>query len=216
MGGPGSGTWYRWDRRTTLDARDYLDVRVLAQRGALRAGVHATIAWRQGQPSENSIGFVYHDDYVILEYRARHGSTDWYPVRQEIALERTLQPFGGKRVWFRCPECQRRVALLYSGRQGYVCRRCMKLPYSTQCMMRQDRLYRKVRRMRTRIGASGNLLEPIRYSGKPRGMHWKTFERLRAQAEDVHMEVVEEMNLALARLLGRYVPQGDTSPLGGT
>jgi hypothetical protein len=42
-------------------------------------------------------------------------------------------------------------------------------------------------------------------------MHWKTFERLRAQAEDVHMEAMEEMNIALARLLGRYVPQGDTS-----
>ena len=35
MGEPGSGSWYRWDRRTSLDARDYVAVRVLAQRGAL-------------------------------------------------------------------------------------------------------------------------------------------------------------------------------------
>ena len=30
MGGPGSGSWYRWDRRTILDAPDYVAVRVLA------------------------------------------------------------------------------------------------------------------------------------------------------------------------------------------
>ena len=49
MGGPGSGSWYRWDTRRVIDTVDCLDVRELSRQGALRAGVQAVITWRQGQ-----------------------------------------------------------------------------------------------------------------------------------------------------------------------
>jgi hypothetical protein len=45
---------------------------------------------------------------------------------------------------------------------------------------------RKARKIRQGLGASMNLLEPIWQ--KPKGMHWRTFERLRQkalQAEEV-------------------------------
>ena len=35
MGGPGSGMWYRWDTRTTLDQVHQLDVRWLHRHGYL-------------------------------------------------------------------------------------------------------------------------------------------------------------------------------------
>jgi hypothetical protein len=40
---------------------------------------------------------------------------------------------------------------------------------------------RKVRKIRERLGASDNLLEPVLY--KPKNMHQKTFERLRDEAD---------------------------------
>jgi hypothetical protein len=39
---------------------------------------------------------------------------------------------------------------------------------------------RKARKIRQKLGASMNLLEPIWQ--KPKGMHWRTFERLRYKA----------------------------------
>jgi hypothetical protein len=38
-------------------------------------------------------------------------------------------------------------------------------------------MMRKARKIRQRLGASNNLFEPV--WEKPKGMHWKTFERLR-------------------------------------
>ena len=35
MSGPGSGMWYRWDRRTTVDEVKRLDVRWLHRQGYL-------------------------------------------------------------------------------------------------------------------------------------------------------------------------------------
>jgi hypothetical protein len=37
-------------------------------------------------------------------------------------------------------------------------------------------MMRKARKIRERLGASNNLFEPV--WEKPKGMHWKTFERL--------------------------------------
>ena len=49
MGGPGSGSWYRWDTRRVIDTVACLDVRELARQGALRAGVQARVTWRGGR-----------------------------------------------------------------------------------------------------------------------------------------------------------------------
>jgi hypothetical protein len=40
-------------------------------------------------------------------------------------------------------------------------------------------MYRKARKIRSRLEASNNLLEPIWQ--KPKGMHWNTFERQREE-----------------------------------
>ena len=42
-----------------------------------------------------------------------------------------------------------------------------------------DRMMRKARKIRSRLGASESLFDPI--WEKPNGMHWKTFERLESE-----------------------------------
>jgi len=52
------------------------------------------------------------------------------------------------------------------------------LPYACQGEGRADRLRRKARSVRARLGASNNLTVPVPYS-KPKHMRWETFWRLR-------------------------------------
>ena len=179
MGGPGSGAWYRWDKRTTLDQVQRVDVRALCRAGA-----------EVGQQA-------------VLEYGYRQPGGEWEQVQQPVALSQTRCHFGGMRWWFLCPICRRRVAVLYRYGKWFRCRHCCQLPYSSQCETALDRAYRKVRKIRSRLGVSGNLNLPIHTWHKPKGMHWRTFERLCGHERDAHTVVLEHLALGLERLLQR-------------
>lgn len=38
MGGIGSGNWYRWDKRTTIEETKRIDIRYMRQQGLLKPG----------------------------------------------------------------------------------------------------------------------------------------------------------------------------------
>jgi hypothetical protein len=57
---------------------------------------------------------------------------------------------GGQRVWFRCPVCNRRVALIY--RAGlFACRHCLNLAYASQPEKPHVRALRKVGKIRDKL-----------------------------------------------------------------
>jgi|GEM_PF-3430472 len=87
---------------------------------------------------------------------------------------------GGKRTWFLCPHCNRRVALLYGAGKYFLCRHCYNLTYASQQIQRYERLMEKARGIRQRLGGSANLSEP--FPEKPKGMHRKTYYQLRQKA----------------------------------
>ncbi len=189
MGGPGSGRWYRWrGTRTTLDAVSRLDVRWLHRHGYL-AGRPYLVTWHRGDQRAGSIGVACQPDGVVLTYDVRVGGGAWTSVRQVVPLAWTPCHYGGERPWFRCGGCQRRVAVLCLDGQWFLCRHCSALPYGSQQETAQDRRYRKVRKIRDRLGVSGNLMEPVSPWRKPKSMHWRTWERLRQQEEQVHGEI---------------------------
>ena len=49
----------------------------------------------------------------------------------EVAMTSTRPFYGGRRWWFHCPNCSRRVAALYLGRVP-ACRKCFALCYRSQ------------------------------------------------------------------------------------
>ena len=200
MGGPGSGSWYRWDTRRVIDTVDCLDVRKLARQGAMREGVHAVITWH-GQQAEHLIEFACESRGIVLKYRARRGSEDWCTVHQEIAIERVRTGFG-TRALLRCSTCQRRIAIVYlSDRLVFVCRACMKLPYKSQCEMLDDRLYRRMQKIRKRVGAAnGNMHQPVWHHLKPKGMHQRTYERIGMLAEEARMQWLQAWHSKLASI----------------
>jgi len=200
MGGPGSGRWYRWQgTRTTLDEVYRLDVRWLQRHGYLDSRLH-WVTWSRREQQVGSLLLALQPEGVVLTYRYRVGGGDWESVRQVVTLDWTPCHYGGERPWFRCAGCHRRVAVLCGEGQWFLCRHCCELPYGSQQETAQDRHYRKVRKMRDRLGASHNLTEPIWPWNKPKGMHWRTWERLRQQEEQAHQLVLGDLERALARL----------------
>lgn len=208
MGGPGSGSWYRWDTRRVIDTVDCLDVRGLARQGALREGVHASVAWRRG--AEHVLEWTCESWGIVLQYRARRAGGEWCSVHQEIAVERVRTGFG-TRALLRCSECQRRVALVYlSDRLLWVCRVCMRLPYKSQCEMVEDRLYRRMMKIRARVGAGlKSMDQPVWHYPKPKHMHQRTYERIGTQAEEARGLWIQANTAKLAWHLERFAPAGE-------
>ena len=120
-----------------------------------------------------------------------------YPVR----LAWTGCSFGGRRVWWLCPAvgCGRRVALLFGG-AVFACRHCHRLAYRSQREADHDRASRRADNLRDRMGWEPGILNG---SGtKPKGMHWRTFERLQA-SHDFHVKAALAGLAARLGLLGR-------------
>ena len=113
MGGPGSGRWYRWQgTRTTLEEVYRLDVRWLHRHGYLDRWPRL-VTWSRREQLNGSVSITLVDGRLVIEYRyRRHGTDTWEDIRQVIPLDWTPCHYGGQRPWFRCPGCQRRVAVL--------------------------------------------------------------------------------------------------------
>ena len=56
MGGQGSGTWYRFNKRDTTEEHHALDIRVWHRKGLLRPGYRFTTTWSRGERQTGSIG----------------------------------------------------------------------------------------------------------------------------------------------------------------
>lgn len=157
----------------------HLDVRLCKRRGYLRPGWSGTLNWsRRGEPFA-SIGFYSACDEITLQYKTRRRGGDWQDRRQTVAVEWTLCHFGGIRAWFRCPVCGHRAAILY-GAGVFACRHCLHLAYESQRETPLFRALHKAQAIHEKLGGSGIIDEPV---FKPKGMHWRKFERLSRKCE---------------------------------
>ncbi len=110
---------------------------------------------------------------------------------------------GGQRAWFRCPAkgCGRRVAILYGG-AIFACRHCHRLAYESQREAGYDRMARRADKLRDKLGWEPGILNGDGI--KPKGMHWRTFERLKVE----HDALVGASLAGMAQrfgLLGRFM-----------
>lgn len=178
MGGFGSGRG-QGGKDTTSDMRA-LDIRKLQRDGLLTAGRAFGWHWTRNGEEVASIQMRTEVDRVILNYRSRSNGADWQPMEYPVYLEWTGCNLGGRRAWFLCPArgCGRRVAILFGG-SIFACRHCHKLAYKCQRETDDDRAMRRADTIRRRLGWGAGIANPE--GGKPKGMHWRTFERLKAK-----------------------------------
>lgn len=202
MGGIGSGRRSQVGRDTTSDYR-FLDVRRLQREGLLAPGQVFDWSWTRNGKVQAFIFVRTASDRVILTYRHRCGGNEWQPMAYAVPLDWTACNYGGSRAWFRCPAdgCGRRVAKLYIGSGGmFACRHCHGLAYDCQRESDDDRAARRAGTIRRRLGwAPGILNGP---GTKPKGMHWRTFERLYAE-HDAFVQVSLEAMAKRLRLRER-------------
>lgn len=180
MGGFGSGRGQS-GRDTTSDYRA-LDVRRLQRDGLLAPGRSFGWNWTRDGETVASIQVRAENDRVILNYRHKSGGSDWQPMDYPARLDWTDCTLGGRRAWLLCPArgCGRRVALLYMGGSGiFACRHCYKLAYECQRETDDDRAMRQADTIRRRLGWGAGIANPE--GGKPKGMHWRRYERLKAE-----------------------------------
>ena len=113
----------------------------------------------------------------MLCYRTKRNGEAWKDREVPVRLTTTPCKFGGERYWFECPAlgCGRRVAILYLGTIP-ACRHCFRLAYPSQRETEYDRAGRRADRIRERLGWEPGFLNGI--GDKPKGMHWRTYERL--------------------------------------
>jgi len=197
MGGMGSGRRWHFGVNDTTDDYRSIDVRRWRRDGLLDA--HQSFGWQWSRHGEvvASIRVRTEPDRVILTYRHRSGGEDWQDESYPVYLDWTPCHLGGQRPWFLCPArgCGRRVAILYGG-AIFACRHCYRLAYLSQRETDDDRAARRADRIRERLGWEPGILNGNGL--KPKGMHWRTFERLTAE----HDVFVEESLAGMAQRFG--------------
>jgi len=112
-------------------------------------------------------------------------------VPQQVRVSWTPCHYGGARPWLHC-WCGRRVAKLFPGMGGYYCRPCIgNPPYASQTKSAQSRPHFEACKLRLRLGGVASLTAP--FPERPRGMHRKTYARLRRRAEELEAKLSARM-----------------------
>ncbi len=200
MGGFGSGRG-QGGKDTTSDMRS-LDVRRLQRDGLLTSGLASGWRWTRDGEEVASIQIRCEADRVMLSYQSRNNGGEWQAMEYAAHLEWTPCNLGGRRAWFRCPArgCGRRVAILYGG-TIFACRHCYGLAYASQREAEDDRARRQAEKIRRRLGWPAGIANPD--GGKPKGMHWRTFERLQARHDAYVAVSLAEMGKMLGIMESR-------------
>lgn len=114
----------------------------------------------------------------------------------KIPIEKQPCHFGGFRYFFHCPNCNRRMQILYSYKGFFLCRKCLNLSYKSQQLPESMRLSEGSQKIDQLLKKKGGSL-----SKKPKWMRWKTFKRL----SEKHWNYEERSDIAFGmELLANY------------
>lgn len=186
MGGHGSGRPRGWAQKGLATSQRALDVRSLHRRGILaHHGEIFSLSWSHA----GRIDVRPQRDLLLLSYccKAPGSGGELCETAQVVRLTWTVPHYGGRRPWFRCPACAGRVAKLYAG-ERLACRNCAGLVYPSQNEDLYQRRIRRARKIRRRLGGQPRLVDP--YPGKPKGMHWHTYNRLLQELEEAQIDAL--------------------------
>jgi hypothetical protein len=178
--------------------------RWLKREGMLSPGANRRMTWSRHGAVIASVNVRAEPGRVFLTYRHRSGGGEWIDESYPVRLTTTPCHIGGERDWFRCPArgCGQRVAVIYGG-GIFACRKCYRLAYPSQREDLADRAVRRADRLRARLGWPGSVLEGAGW-GKPKGMHWRTYERLCREHDALSDRALVGIMDHLNRLSGRF------------
>ena len=91
---------------------------------------------------------------------------------------------ASNKLYISCPYCQKAKQHLYVVANAFACRSCLRLHYPSQSERPQDRLMRRIRKLRKELWGSdwpevNNMFNHVHNWPKPKYMRWETFEKKR-------------------------------------
>ena len=192
MGGIGSGRGMRWNtKRTKGFVEGYKSIDARSFTYNLMKKIPS-----QGMKSEaHGVEIMIFGDKLEVHYREgdKH-------IGYRIFFSLSDCNYGNQRYWFLCPAlgCSKRVRKLFlvSGKDGlpqYICRHCLNLAFRSQNSTELDRVIDRKWDLVRKLGCdSFNIFN----QDKPKGMHWKTFNRIREMVENLHEEADRKIGAA--------------------
>jgi hypothetical protein len=178
--------------RPICEAFRSIDVRWIYRQGRKIVA----LSWsRAGEPFGQAFVLVEGDAIFLVLVAPPNGGSECSPVIKFVPITWTACHFGGRRPWFVCPHCGRRSAVIYLAEEYVACRRCLGLAYASQQEPVRQRGLHKARKIRDRLGGSANMMD--KFPDRPKGMHEKTFQGLRA----AHDRAADRCMAGLSRFL---------------
>lgn len=202
MGGLGSGGWNH-SGRITVEEGATLGMRTLKRVGGLRPGACTIWRWSRGEEPFASISVRAGADAdgLRLRYVAVDREGKARRFEEAIALHWRSCPFGGRRVFFQCPDCVRAVLNLHLVGERFRCFRCCNLTYASRRERDRDRDLRAANKLRRRIGGKAGALAIV--AARPRHMHRRTYGRIIDEIDRREERAMAELADWVTRLGGR-------------
>ena len=170
------GRW-SYSHRTTTESKLAISISGLNQSNMLEPGRY-DLQWKTNGEKIAAVRLTVTSYRTILVSYRLTGCHDslFQDVSIPVSLTSTPCYLGGERIWFLCPDCNRRVGVLYVDGHQVSCRHCLRLTYSCQREQPFDRAIRRKQKLNTRLGVKlhGSCLIPI----KKKGRHWRTHDTL--------------------------------------
>jgi len=190
----GRGHYYRWN--TKISTSDLLCVRLadFKKHKCFTPGRWYIWQWSRNGEEVASVRFVIADSFIMIEYVMKDSEDNKLTVNKTIPLTLISCNFGGHRKLFRCG-CGKKVATMFIRGQTIACRHCFNAVYPSQREDAIDRLWRKIDKLEAK-------LKNDQYS-RPKGMHIKTYERIKDEWINAHIKKDKLFNLACARFLSQ-------------
>ena len=175
MGGRGSGRRSSYSGKTETSDATPLDIRKITRTGLLVPGSSFSWQWTVNDRQVAGLSIRVEFESLVLSYRMKSTGE---VVEQRVKTQTSSCHLGGQRCWFTCPRCSKRVAVLYAPGRYFGCRQCCGLGYATQKEGAGDRASSRADKLRKRLGWEVGILNGD--GGKPKGMHWKTYQQLKS------------------------------------
>lgn len=116
-------------KKLTLDDVISLDISYLKKVGCLSPNSSIELFWLRNTLIVDRVKLFIEYDFLEM-------------AGGRVYFTRTPCNFGGDRLWFVCPECERRSRVLYS--LDFICRQCVALVHGSVGMGKLERLDRKI------------------------------------------------------------------------
>jgi|TARA_R110000851_G_scaffold277112_1_gene430243 hypothetical protein len=126
----------------------------------------------------------------------------------KIALKRDNRSASNK-LYITCPYCQKQRQSLYAIKYAYACRQCIGLHYASQSERPNERLMRRIRKLRKELWGFdwpdvNNMFENIYYWPKPKWMRWKTFEQKRNNITELEKKYWPMADIQMKAMFGDH------------